>query len=60
MTCDAFPDGIPKEILDGTVSHMKPYPGDHGIQYEDDTTPIIKEELRKLKEAKKKNPTQHT
>lgn len=32
--CDAFPDKIPLEILQGRVSHNKPYPGDHGIQYE--------------------------
>ena len=33
-TCKAFPDGIPREILDGEVKHTKPYPGDHGIQFE--------------------------
>lgn len=33
-TCDAFPDGIPEEILFGRNDHRKPFPGDHGIQYE--------------------------
>ncbi len=33
-TCDAFPDGIPDEILFNLVDHRKPYPGDHGIRYE--------------------------
>ena len=39
-TCDAFPDGksgIPLEIFDTHgefFGHQKPYPGDHGIQFE--------------------------
>ncbi len=32
--CDAFPDGIPVEIWKGDNNHTKPYPGDHGIQFE--------------------------
>lgn len=31
--CEAYPDGIPKEILTGEVDHSKPYKGDHGIQF---------------------------
>lgn len=30
-TCEAFPDGIPKEIIVGDVMHTQPYPGDRGI-----------------------------
>lgn len=33
-TCDAFPDGIPVEILTGDAIHNRPYPGDRGIRYE--------------------------
>jgi len=33
-TCDAFPNGVPLEILSGAVNHFLPYEGDHGIQYE--------------------------
>ena len=32
--CKAFPDGIPREIGFGDNDHTKPYPGDHGIQYQ--------------------------
>jgi len=38
-TCTAFPDGIPYEIAYGSNLHLKPFPGDHGIQYEKDTSP---------------------
>lgn len=33
FTCDAFPDGIPTEILIGEVDHTTPYKGDRGIQF---------------------------
>lgn len=34
-TCDAFPDGIPWEIIKGKVDHREPYEGDNGIQYKE-------------------------
>ena len=33
--CDAFPDGIPKEIFREEMTHKKPYKGDNGIIFED-------------------------
>lgn len=45
-TCDAFPKGIPESILNGSVQHNKPYPGDNGIQYKKAETP---EEVEKAK-----------
>jgi len=33
--CFAYPDGIPPEIMDGTVDHRQPYLGDHGVQYQE-------------------------
>ncbi|RAY14205.1 hypothetical protein DPM19_14570 [Actinomadura craniellae] len=31
--CDAFPDGIPKDIHFDGFDHRLPYPGDHGIRF---------------------------
>lgn len=33
MTCRAFPDGIPADIIESDADHTQPYPGDHGIRY---------------------------
>lgn len=34
IACEAFPEGIPREIAYGDNDHTKPFPGDNGIQYE--------------------------
>lgn len=31
--CEAFPGGIPQEILDNVADHRKPHAGDHGLQF---------------------------
>lgn len=33
--CTAFPTGIPGRIIQGLDRHQAPYPGDHGIQFEE-------------------------
>jgi hypothetical protein len=33
--CAAFPKGIPEEIAYGDNLHLEPYPGDHGIPFEE-------------------------
>lgn len=32
--CDAFPTGIPAEIITGEFDHTHPYPGDNGVRFE--------------------------
>jgi hypothetical protein len=34
LSCDAFPAGIPQEILTGEFDHTNEYPGDNGIRFE--------------------------
>lgn len=34
VTCDAFPNGIPADIVLNIVDHAKPYPGDKRIRFE--------------------------
>ena len=34
--CAAFPLGIPHDIAYGDNDHTKPYPDDHGIQFEEE------------------------
>ena len=31
--CEAFPQGIPEEILEGSFDHTKPHPDDGGEQF---------------------------
>lgn len=34
MTCAAFLDGIPEEIIENRFDHRKPHPEDNGIRFE--------------------------
>jgi len=47
-TCEAFPDGIPTFFANGDDVHDKPFPGDHGIQYEPNPTPTVDELIADL------------
>lgn len=39
--CEAFPEGIPEAIYSRGEPHTKPWPGDHGIQFEPREEPTI-------------------
>jgi hypothetical protein len=34
LSCLAFPDGIPRDILELQLDHRRAFPGDHGVQFE--------------------------
>jgi hypothetical protein len=44
--CKAFPKGIPQAIDGGGNNHHKPFPGDHGIQF--DLDPVVQQEIGTL------------
>lgn len=46
MSCAAYPDGIPDDILYGGLDHRKPLPEDHGVQFSPDPTitPVMMKE----------------
>ena len=38
-TCAAFPDGIPKRVLDNTLDHRSAVDGDRGLRWSSDGRP---------------------
>lgn len=43
-TCDAFLEGIPRDIADSEVDHREPYKGDNDVRFEpidDDAERIV-------------------
>ena len=46
MTCDAFPDGIPDEILDGGDDHLESFEGDNGIQFKPRPNVVLPKRLQ--------------
>jgi hypothetical protein len=37
FVCEAFPDGIPTDILENRADHRRPLEGDHGLRFAPDT-----------------------
>lgn len=44
-TCDAYPDGIPDDIILLGYDHRRPYPGDAGLTFELDPRPAAADHL---------------
>lgn len=45
LICTAYPDGIPTAILNSEVDHRRPYTGDHGLQFVQDDSSILVDDL---------------
>jgi hypothetical protein len=44
MACDAFPKGIPWDIISSRDRHTEPYPGDNGIMFAEAPEEVEKDE----------------
>ena len=50
LTCRAFPDGIPEDIILTGTSHIDPLPGDNGFQYKELTGNKLKKRQKAIRE----------
>jgi hypothetical protein len=48
LRCNAYPRGIPLDIVFGQTEHDHPLEGDHGIQYELDPDSVFRPTDRRL------------
>ena len=56
LICTAFPEGVPQVIFLGMHNHVRPYPGDHDIQFEP-RTPEVAARVALSRQQRRKLPT---
>jgi hypothetical protein len=50
--CVAFPDGIPAELWNDEIEHSRPFPGDGGVMYEENTLKSMNASKRATRQAR--------
>jgi hypothetical protein len=59
FSCEAYPDGIPYEVFEGTINHQYSYLDDNGIRFEKRDKTMQLEKMEKFLEAVGQNSDEY-